>query len=238
MACISRAVADELVDWLDEHRDRRTTPLPIGYFHLGADFPVESLSEPSAAVAAALDSAARRPMVVMTGIVEPRKGYAQSLRAFETLWQAGVDIGLTIVGRQGWHMEAFVAALQELPELGRRLHWLSSCTDAELFRLYRAGAGLLMASRHEGFGLPIVEAAQAGLPVMARAIPVFQEIAGEHARYFSGDDAEDLAAALRDWLAEGFTPGSVGIKPLSWDDSFRQLCAVVFGENWHTIWRP
>jgi glycosyltransferase involved in cell wall biosynthesis len=118
------------------------------------------------------------------------------------------------------------------------LHWLPQCTDTDLRQLYRGSAGLLMASRHEGFGLPIVEAAQAGLPVLARDIPVFREIAGEHARYFSGDSPEELAEALRCWMAEAFTPASTGIKPLGWDDSFRQLCAIVLDQQWYTIWRP
>ena len=239
VACISHAVADDLLAWLDEDRGRRTTPLPIGYFHLGADFRADTAAEPtSPAIQAALDSAVQRPTVVMAGTVEPRKGYPQALAAFDILWQAGEDIGLTIVGRQGWQMEAFIAGLEASPALGDRLHWLPRCSDAELQQLYRAGAGLLMASGHEGFGLPIIEAAHAGLPVLARDLPVFREVAGDHARYFSGGDPEALAAALRGWMAAGFTPAPTGIQPLSWDDSFRQLCAVVFGGQWYTIWRP
>ncbi len=239
VACISRAVADELVAWLDEDRARRTTPLPIGYFHLGADFQAEAeTSTGSPAVEMALDRAKRLPMVVMTGTVEPRKGYPQALAAFESLWQAGEDIGLTIVGKQGWQMEAFVARLQASPALGDRLHWLPRCGDAELRQLDRAGAGLLMASSNEGFGLPIVEAAQTHLPVLARDLPVFREVARDHARYFSGDSPEALAAALRGWMTDDFTPASAGIKPLSWDDSFRQLCAAILDGQWYTIWRP
>ncbi|MDB5368696.1 MAG: hypothetical protein JWP20_254 [Roseomonas sp.] len=237
--CISRAVADELISWLGEEPGRRATPLPVGFFHLGADFqPVAVAESDSPAVRAALDAARQRPTVVMTGTVEPRKGYPQALAAFEALWRDGQDAGLTIVGKQGWQMEAFADRLRASPELGGRLHWLSGCGDADLRKLYRAGAGLLMASSHEGFGLPIIEAAQAGLPVLARDLPVFREVAGEHARYFSGDDGDALAAALRGWVASGFTPAPDGIEPLSWDDSYRQLCDVVIGEAWYRVWRP
>jgi glycosyltransferase involved in cell wall biosynthesis len=238
VACISRSVANDVVEWLDQHRETRATPLPIGYFHLGSDFSDETDVKASPAVRTALDNSGRRPTVVMTGTIEPRKGYPQAVAAFEDLWRAGLNIGLTIVGKQGWHMEAFVSGLQSSPDLGNRLHWLPNCTDSELLLLYRAGAGLLMASSHEGFGLPIVEAARAGLPVMARDLPVFREVAGDHARYFSGDSPEALAAALRCWLMQEFTPSPIGIRPLTWDDSFRQLCAVVFEERWHTIWQP
>lgn len=237
--CISRAVADELLDWLDEDASRRATALPVGFFHLGADFATPTADAPlSAAVQAALASAGRRPTVVMTGTIEPRKGYAQALSAFEALWAAGQDIGLTIIGKQGWQMEPFIARLKASPALGERLHWAPKSSDAELRALYRGGAGLLMASNHEGFGLPIIEAAQAGLPVLARDLPVFREIAGENARYFSGTEAKPLADAVAAWSAAGFTPSPEGIRPLSWDESFDQLCAAVVEDRWYRIWRP
>jgi glycosyltransferase involved in cell wall biosynthesis len=94
-----------------------------------------------------------------------------------------------------------------------------------------------MASHHEGFGLPIIEAAHAGLPVLVRELPVFRELVGEHGRYFSGDDPQALAAVLRDWAADGFTPDAAGIRALTWDDSYRQLCAAVLENRWYTIWQ-
>jgi len=237
--CISRAVADELLAWLDQDRSRRAAPLPVGWFHLGADFPAGDGAEAaSPAVQAALDGARQRPMVLMTGTVEPRKGYFQALAAFESLWQAGQDVGLTIVGKRGWNMDAFAETVAAMPALGERLHWLSDCSDAELRQLYGAASGLLMASNHEGFGLPIIEAAQAGLPVLARDLPVFREVAGEHARYFSGDSPEALAAALADWIGAGFAPSPAGIRPLSWDESFAQLCATAIDGNWYKVWQP
>jgi hypothetical protein len=39
-------------------------------------------------------------------------------------------------------------------------------------------------------------------------------------------------------MAEGFTPSPTGMNPLSWDDSFRQLNAIIFDDHWHLIWRP
>ena len=239
VACVSRAVADDVVAWLDETPGRRTTPLPIGAFHLGADFrPADPAGAISAPVQSALDAAQRRPMVVMTGTVEPRKGHAQSLAAFEALWDAGEDIGLTIIGKQGWKMETFAERLRNSPHLGGRLHWLSGCSDAELQRIYAAGSGLLMASNHEGFGLPLIEAAHARLPVLARDIPVFREIAGQHAAYFTGDSPQDLAEALRAWSKGGFTPGSEGIKAQSWDESYARLCGLIFQDKWHAVWQP
>jgi glycosyltransferase involved in cell wall biosynthesis len=237
--CISRVGADDLAAWLDDHPAVRRAPLPIGAFHLGSDFPPDdSAPAPAPEVAAALAATRQRPTVLMIGTVEPRKGYPQAVAAFERLWAAGEDIGLAIIGKQGWKMEAFAEELRAATARGDRLHWLSNCTNAELHLLYGAGAGLLMASSHEGFGLPIIEAAQAGLPVLARDLPVFREIAGTHAHYFSGEDAGSLAEALRAWRAEGFAPASTGMQRLNWDDSYRALCDIIYQDRWHRIWQP
>ena len=238
-ACISRAVADELVAWLDEEPVARAAPLPIGVFHLGADFrPVPAAEASSPEVQAALDAAKRRPTLLMTGTVEPRKGHQQALAALEELWDDGHDVGLTIVGKQGWKMEEFAARLRRAAGRGDRLHWLSGCSDDDLQLLYRGASGLLMASGHEGFGLPIIEAAQAGLPVLARDLPVFREVAGDHARYFSGDTPAELATAIRDWVAAGFAPAASGISALSWDESYRQLLDCAVDGHWTLCWTP
>ena len=71
------------------------------------------------------------------------------------------------------------------PRGGPPVAWLSSAGDEQVSALYRRSAALLMASEGEGFGLPIVEAAHAGLPVIARDIPVFREICGDSAVFFT-----------------------------------------------------
>lgn len=66
--------------------------------------------------------------------------------------------------------------------------------------LYARSRALIFASQ-EGFGLPLIEAAQKKLPVIIRDIPVFKEIAQEHAWYFSGEAPSDIAKAVEEWLA-------------------------------------
>ncbi|MGF6645851.1 glycosyltransferase [Paraburkholderia sp. GAS82] len=237
--CISQVVADDVSTWLSEEPGRRDRPLPIGAVHLGADFPGRSLDDGiSSETLVAIESAQKRPTVIMVGTVEPRKGHSQALAAFERLWADGEDIGLIIVGNQGWNMEAFARQLQRSPELGKRLHWLRGCGDAGLRALYGASSGLVMASRHEGFGLPIAEALHAGVPVLARDLPVFREMVGDRIRYFSGDDPQDLAVAIRNWVTDGFVPRADFPASLTWDSSYRQLCDVIFGNRWYKTWLP
>jgi glycosyltransferase involved in cell wall biosynthesis len=101
-------------------------------------------------------------------------------------------------------------------------------------QVYRAASALLAASEGEGFGLPLIEAAQYGLPIIARDIAIFREVAGEHAYYFRAKDAQGLADALRTWMHLGDAlPPSAGIPRLTWRQSSRQLLDIVIGNGWY-----
>ena len=106
-----------------------------------------------------------------------------------------------------------------------------------LDHIYRSARALLAASEGEGFGLPLIEAAQYGLPIIARDIPIFREVAGEHAYYFRGKDPGDLADALRTWLSLGdAAPASQSLPRLTWHQSSRQLLDVVLRDRWYGSW--
>ncbi len=233
--CISRAVADELHDWLAQRPERRAEPLRLEWFHLGADIdasaPSFGLPPEAPQVLAAV---AARQSLLMVGTVEPRKGQGQALDAFELLWQQGVDANLVIVGKQGWMMEGLAKRLTTHPEAGKRLFWLAGVSDEMLVQLYDKCSALLAASVGEGFGLPLIEAAQRGLPIIARDIPVFREVGGEHAYYFDGATPQTLAATLADWLAlhaADQAPGSDRMPWLSWRHSADQLIEAVTGQR-------
>ncbi len=232
--CISQAVQDSLADWLHQNPGLRTasTPLALHHFHLGADLaPDLAVPElPSAGVRILLHQLARSPSFLMVGTVEPRKGHAQILDAFEQLWAHGVEAHLVIVGKQGWLVEELAQRLRALAARDTRLVWLEHASDEMLEQLYAGCACLIAASLDEGFGLPLIEAAQRGTSVIARDIPVFREVAGDHAWYFRGDTPEDAAAAIGEWLtlrAQGRQPTSTGMLWLDWKQSTAQLAQLL-----------
>jgi glycosyltransferase involved in cell wall biosynthesis len=237
LLCISRSVADEVLEWLDANPAPNRGKLQVGYFHLGADLDAAAAADAvTATESAALAQLSLRPSLLMVGTLEPRKMHAQALDAFEQLWKAGTEVNLVIVGKQGWLVDALVARLRAHPELGRRLFWLERASDAALRRLYGECAALLAASSGEGFGLPLIEAAQHALPVIARDIPVFREVAGGHAFYFSAEHPAELAAALTDWLALhalGRAPASGGMPWMTWEQSTRQLIGRIEHGQWY-----
>lgn len=242
IVCDSRAVAHEVKTWLEHHPGQRDRPLPIGYFHLGADIEASrpSLGEKGEG-AEILAACELRPTLLMVGTLESRKGHAQVLAALESLWGAEVDLNLVIIGKEGWCNQRLARQLRVHPEHNRRLFWLEGASDTLLLQLYAHSSALLAASLAEGFGLPLIEAARQGLPIIARDIPVFREVAGEHAYYFQGERPEELAQTIQRWLllfSEGTIPTSRSMPWFSWAESTRQLLDVLIANKFYTSWMP
>lgn len=199
LLCTTYTGMAELLTWLQEHQYVEGNLPRIGVCRLGADIPC--MSRAAQFDIASFSWLSQRPSLLMVGTLEPRKGYWQTLQAFETLWAQGIDIQLVIVGRQGWHVDDLLIALQQHPEYGKRLYWLNFVEDAVLAMLYQSCSALLMASEGEGFGLPLIEAAHYNLPLIIRDLPVFREIIGDNAYYFSGRESADLSKAIVSWLS-------------------------------------
>ncbi|WP_169816731.1 glycosyltransferase family 4 protein [Dyella thiooxydans] len=240
--CISAAVADELECWLHQCRPERLRPLGIGWFHLGADL---APTVPSAMAGEQPDQAlaalGKRPTFLMVGTVEPRKGHAQALAAFEELWGDGVEVNLVVIGKRGWLVDDLLASMASHPMRGERFFWFERADDQLLLSAYRRASALIMASEGEGFGLPLIEAAHHGVPLLARDLPVFREIAAEHALYFAGYEAEAIAVAVRRWLdldAEGQAPQSAGMTWNTWKKATDRLVEVIQEGHWTHRWMP
>ena len=230
--CISRAVADDLSGWVSGENLNRARPLRIDWFHLGADIensvPSKGLPENAESVLGRIKA---RPSFLMVGTIEPRKGHLQTIEAFTRLWQAGQDVNLVVVGREGWRgvpdnarrsIPQTMTCLRSHAELGKRLLWLEDASDEYLEHAYAASTCLIAASEGEGFGLPLIEAAQRKMPILARDIPIFREVAGGHAYFFEGLAPEDLADAVMDWLRlskSGQAPTSAQMPWLTWRQS-------------------
>jgi glycosyltransferase involved in cell wall biosynthesis len=239
--CISHAVADEFRIWLDQSHPDRVRPLQIGYFHLGADLggTAAPLMETSPDVR--LAGLGDRPTFLMVGTIEPRKGHAQVLGAFEQLWEEGIEANLLVIGRPGWLSDELIKRLRKHAERDKHLFWFEEAGDDLLLAAYGRAAALIMASEGEGFGLPLIEAAHHGIPLIARDLPVFREISGENALYFSGYDHQSLATALRDWLAldeRHAAPTSSGMHRLTWQQSAAQLVDAIVEKDWVHSWLP
>ncbi|MCU1450776.1 MAG: glycosyl transferase group 1 [Acidimicrobiales bacterium] len=160
------------------------------------------------------------PYLLVVGEVTRRKGHDVLLRAFAAAALDGVD--LVVAGPAGFDADfrdPLVASLGLAP----RVSFLGYVDDAVLGELYAGALALCFPSRAEGFGLPILEALAAGLPVVASDLDAFHELAGDDALYVPPDDEEALARALRavvedDGLrARLSAAGPVRAAPFTWE---------------------
>lgn len=192
---ISKSTIIDVEDWLKKRQARRISEMKLGWNHLGHDI---SESRPTYGInpenSSALQACKAMPSVLMVGTVEPRKGHDDALSACEDLWRRGVNFSLVIVGKKGWLVDELVVKLQTHQEQGRRLFFCPKTSDQELELFYSNSRCVLMASKGEGFGLPLIEAASRGKHVIARDIEVFREIGGEGVSYFK--TKEDLCSMI------------------------------------------
>jgi glycosyltransferase involved in cell wall biosynthesis len=243
--CVSRAVAENVHDWLNFYGPQRQQPFKIGWSHNAANI---EASSPSKGLPhdfkVVLKSLKEHPTFLMVGTVEPRKGHAQTVAAFEKLWSLGQEINLVIVGKEGCNVFEICKRLSTHPQLDRRLFWFKGISDEYLTQIYAASACLIAASEGEGFGLPLIEGAQHGLPIIARDISVFREVAGNHATYFKGSKPESIAESVLMWLDLYRThsvPDTKNMPYLTWAESTRTLVNMLLDDKhpqWIHRWMP
>jgi glycosyltransferase involved in cell wall biosynthesis len=148
------------------------------------------------------------PVLLTPARVTPRKNLELAVRVVAELRRTGDDARVLITGApdpHDPHAEAYLGSLREqiaatapdgvhLLVDGPRA-WRSKRVVADLFRVADA---LFLPSRDEGFGLPILEAATARLPILCADIPALRELAGDDATYFDpAGDAAAVAAVVR-----------------------------------------
>ncbi len=136
------------------------------------------------------------PYVCWVGSLEPRKGVATLVEAMAALGPSGRrGCRLVLAGYAGW-LPAGLVPDAARRRLGADLVELGRLDDATLWGLLAGAAVFAFPSRHEGFGLPPLEAMSQGTPVVASDLPALREVLGPAAAYAPPGDVEAWAAAL------------------------------------------
>ena len=191
----------------------------IASFHLGVRFSSHGhLHTPPILK----DIVARAPTFLSVGTLEPKKGFALALDAFDRLWTSGIEAQYMIIGgRPGWASRALEERIALHPQKDRKLFWIRDASDEDLQYAYRNAYCVIQPSVNEGFGLPLVEAAYFGVAAIVSDIPVFREIAGDQPVYFAVCDSADLANKIGDALKQ--RPICTAIPYNSWHQSLSQM---------------
>lgn len=143
------------------------------------------------------------PSFVMVGTIEGRKNHMLLLSVWKHLI---VKLGescprLIIVGRRGWEV-ADVLAMLDHEDFAGKVVEAGALNDKELATVIGSARALLFPSHAEGFGMPLVEALAAGIPVIASDLEVFREIAVDVPELLPPDDEDAWIAALTDYASE------------------------------------
>ncbi len=232
---ISRTISDQVAAEVTRRLGAQAaTRRWYGHFHLGSELDLrDNHSEVQPEIARLFDDSA--PVYLMVSTVEPRKNHAYLLDAFERLWARGSEARLCIIGKIGWKCDALVTRIKRHPQWGKRLFMFNRASDRSLEYAYSRARALVFPSYVEGFGLPLVEAMQRGLPAMASDIPVFREVGGDFVAYFDLASPDNLAALIEQFERSGEFPAARALADwrwISWSDACRQLIdGVVDGLN-------
>ncbi len=153
---------------------------------------------------ASVGAATGRPLLLAVGGLEPRKGSDNLVRALAAVRRSGLDPVLAVLGGHSFqdyraYRDAVLAELARLGlELGRDVVEVGTVPDADMPAWYRAADVLAFPSVKEGFGLAVLEAMSAGIPVVTSDLPVFREylVDGRDALLVPVGDVDALAGAL------------------------------------------
>jgi len=152
------------------------------------------------------------PLLILPARLTRRKNIEQAIGIVAALGNLSEKPKLLVTGPPGAHNPSNRAYLEKLRELRNELqiedtviflYELGSVNNETMRDLYWLADALLFPSEREGFGIPILEAALARLPIFCADLPVFHESAGEHAHYFAKDDTSDeIALRIANTLAQ------------------------------------
>jgi glycosyltransferase involved in cell wall biosynthesis len=146
-----------------------------------------------------LDRSRTEPFVLCVSTLHPHKNLDRLIRAY-----AGSEreFRLTITGLRGFAATAIEALIEKLGVQDSVLltGWIPR---DELLQLYAKAHAFVYPSTFEGFGMPVLEAMAAGIPVACSDIPPLREVAGEAALYFDPLKESAIAAALDRIVTDG-----------------------------------
>jgi alpha-1,3-rhamnosyl/mannosyltransferase len=171
---------------------------------------------------------------LFVGTLQPRKNVERLLEAYLALPPVLRSARqLVIVGQPGWRSEELVKRIKDAQQRGENVVWLDQLTDNRHLRHLYAGAGVFVfPSLHEGFGLPLVEAFAAGVPVACSNTTSLPEVANGAAVEFDPLSVGDITAAMttlaRDDAvrARCIAAGQRRALELTWDEAARRTVAV------------
>ena len=131
--------------------------------------------------------------ILFVGTIEQRKN---ALLAAQALPYLSDEIHLVLVGRQTAYAKTITSFARQ-NGLANRIHMLSGVPTSDLYAIYQQAECFVYPSRYEGFGIPVIEAIQSRLPVIACTGSCLEEAGGPDNVYVDPDEPQEMAMAIK-----------------------------------------
>lgn len=171
------------------------------------------------------------PYLLYIGTLQPRKNLSRLVQAYT---QSNVPHHLVLAGRIGWLADDILATIaQQPPEVRERIHLPGYVSEVEKEQLLVAASGLLYPSLYEGFGFPVLEAQQAGIPVLCSNSSSLPEVAGDAALLVDPHDVTGIAAAIHRLTTDEslrqtlIHKGHDNVRRFTWQNAAAQLLTII-----------
>ncbi len=179
----------------------------------------------------------RKKQILYIGRVEEKKNITNLIKAFEIFHAKNSAYKLILAGKVD---ERFKMSNVEFPMSNQYQNsnedsgviFLNYVSEEKKHELLRESAVLVLVSKEEGFGIPLLEAFDFGLPVIASNIPALKEVGGEACLYVNPDFPEEIACGLDKIINQGKTQqalimaGQERLKEFEWEKTFQKILAI------------
>lgn len=184
-----------------------------------------------------------KPYALFVGTLEPRKNLERLLRAFVLARRGGSkNWHLVVAGGKGWKDHQVRQTLEPLVASGY-VHVTGYISEAELSALYAGARFLALPSLYEGFGLPIIEAQQYGVPVLASHCGSLPEVTGSGGLLVDPRNEREIASAVERLFASDDLHASLAfaarenVRRFTWDKCADGMIAAFEAARSHSVLR-
>jgi glycosyltransferase involved in cell wall biosynthesis len=175
----------------------------------------------------------RKPYFIFVGAVHPRKNVLGLLKAFEQFKTSYSHAHqLVIVGRKAW-MNKELEDFYEKMQFKNEVIWIEKIERADLIQLMQQSFGLVYPSLFEGFGIPIIEAMNLGIPVICSNVSAMPEVAGNAALLVQPDNTIEIAAAMNELIMNDvlrndlIAKGKIRATHFDWNTSAEKVVDII-----------
>lgn len=174
------------------------------------------------------------PRFVITFAHQRHKNVEKVIEAVAAVRASGIELALIVVGSLDYRQDLDRVAAEN--KISEHVIYTGHVSDGQLRHLYENALCLAFLSRHEGFGLPVLEAMNAGCPVISSDAFALPEVVGDAAPIYDCDDHEGVASELRNFISDEsyreswIAKGHANAKKFTWQRAAEETVAVYRSE--------